>query len=67
MSSAVLFAVIHFSLLGLVPIFLLGLWLAWLYERTHSLLASIVLHATFNGISVALALLVRFDVIQLPT
>ena len=65
--SAVLFAVIHFSLLGLVPIFLLGLWLAWLYERTRSLLASIVLHATFNAISVALALLVRFDVIQLPT
>jgi membrane protease YdiL (CAAX protease family) len=67
LASAVVFAVIHFSLLSLVPIFLLGLWLAWLYERTRSLLASIVLHATFNGISVALALLVRFDVIQLPT
>jgi membrane protease YdiL (CAAX protease family) len=66
-ASAVVFAVIHFSLLSLVPIFLLGLWLAWLYERTRSLLASIVLHATFNGISVALALLVRYDVIQLPT
>jgi len=65
-ASAVLFAIIHFSLLGLVPIFLLGLWLAWLYERTRSLLASIVLHATFNGISVALALLVRFEVIRLP-
>jgi uncharacterized protein len=65
--SAVLFAVIHFSLLGLVPIFLLGLWLAWLYERTRSLLSSIVLHATFNGISVAIALLARYDVIQLPT
>jgi membrane protease YdiL (CAAX protease family) len=66
-ASAVVFAVIHFSLLSLVPIFLLGLWLAWVYERTRSLLASIVLHATFNGISVALALLVRFDVIRLPT
>jgi membrane protease YdiL (CAAX protease family) len=65
--SAVLFAVIHFSLLSLVPIFLLGLWLAWLYERTRSLLASIVLHATFNAISVTLALLARYDVIQLPT
>jgi membrane protease YdiL (CAAX protease family) len=65
--SAVLFAVIHFSLLSLVPILLLGIWLAWLYERTRSLLASIVLHATFNAISVTLALLARYDVIQLPT
>jgi membrane protease YdiL (CAAX protease family) len=67
LGSAVLFAVLHFSLLSLVPIFLLGLWLAWLYERTRSLLASIFLHATFNAISVTLALLTRYDVIQLPT
>jgi membrane protease YdiL (CAAX protease family) len=64
--SAALFAVIHVSLISLLPIFLLGLALAWIYERTGSLLAPMAMHATVNGISVALALLVRFDLVQLP-
>jgi membrane protease YdiL (CAAX protease family) len=64
--SAALFAIIHISLVSLIPIFLLGLALAWVYERTGSLLAPMAMHATVNGISVALALLVRFDVIKLP-
>ena len=49
-----------------MPIFLLGLALAWIYQRTGNLLAPIAMHATVNGISVALALLVRFDVVRLP-
>jgi membrane protease YdiL (CAAX protease family) len=64
--SAVLFAVIHVSLVSLVPIFVLGLMLAWIYNRTGTLVAPIAMHATVNGISVALALLVRFDVVRLP-
>lgn len=64
--SALLFAVIHLDIVVLVPLFLLGLALAWVYERTNSLLAPIALHATVNAISVVLALLVRFDVIPLP-
>jgi membrane protease YdiL (CAAX protease family) len=64
--SALLFAVIHLDLVVLVPLFLLGLALAWLYERTNNLLAPIAMHATVNAISVVLALLVRFDVIPLP-
>lgn len=63
--SSALFAVIHLSVVSLLPIFLLGLALAWVYHRTGSLLAPIVMHATVNGISVALALLVRFDVLRL--
>jgi membrane protease YdiL (CAAX protease family) len=51
---------------ALVPIFLLGLALAWIYERTGNLLAPIAMHATVNGISVAFALLVRFDLVRLP-
>ena len=65
--SAALFAAVHLSFVTLVPIFLLGLALAWVYERTQSLLAPMVMHATVNGISVAIALLVRYDVIRLPT
>lgn len=66
LGSSVLFAVIHISLVALVPIFLLGLALAWIYRRTGSLLAPIAMHATVNGISVAIALLVRFELIRLP-
>lgn len=65
--SALLFALIHASLVALVPILALGLGLALVYHRTRSLLVAIVMHATVNGVSVLLALLVRFDVIQLPT
>ena len=51
--SAALFAVIHVSLVSLVPIFMLGLALAWVYERSgHTLLAPMAMHATVNGISV---------------
>ena len=64
--SAALFAVIHLSLVSLLPIFLLGLALAWVYERTGTLLAPIAMHATVNGISLALALLVRFEIVRLP-
>ena len=64
--SSALFAVIHLSLVAVVPIFLLGLALAWVYRRTANLLAPIAMHATVNGISVALALLVRFEVVPIP-
>ena len=66
LGSALLFGVIHLSPVTLLPIFLLGLVLARVYERTGSLLAPMVLHATFNGLSVAIALLVRYDVLRLP-
>ncbi|MEO7295130.1 MAG: type II CAAX endopeptidase family protein [Candidatus Limnocylindria bacterium] len=64
--SSVVFAAIHVSVVALLPIFLLGLALAWIYQRTGDLLAPIAMHATVNGISVALALLMRFDVVRLP-
>ncbi len=64
--SSVVFAIIHISVVALLPIFLLGLALAWIYQRTGNLLAPIAMHATVNGISVALALLMRFDVVRLP-
>ena len=65
--SAALFAVIHFSLASLLPIFLLGLALAWIYRRTGSLLAPIAMHATVNGISVIVALAIRYGVLEVPT
>lgn len=65
--SAALFAVIHLSLVSLLPIFALGLALAWVYERSgHNLLAPIAMHATVNGISVGLSLLLQAIDVPVP-
>lgn len=66
LGSSALFAVIHLSIAAFVPIFLLGLALAWVYARTGSLIAPIAMHATVNGIAVLLALLLRFELITVP-
>jgi len=49
--SALLFAVIHGNPVGLLPIFVIGLALAWLYERTGNLAAPIGLHCANNLIT----------------
>jgi uncharacterized protein len=64
--SAILFGFIHGSVFLFVPIVGLGIMLALLYRATGSLPAAIALHAGFNGITVLLGLLVRFDVLDLP-
>jgi membrane protease YdiL (CAAX protease family) len=65
--SSALFAAIHLSLVALVPIFLLGLALAWVYDRTRNLLAPIAMHVVVNGASVLIALLIRYEMVPLPT
>jgi membrane protease YdiL (CAAX protease family) len=65
--SAALFAAIHTSLFSLVPIFALGVALAVVYRSTRSLVTVIAMHAGFNAISVAIALLVRQGILTLPT
>lgn len=52
--SSGLFAAIHLYVINFLPVFALGLLLAWLYERRGSLWAPIVAHAFANGM-VALA------------
>lgn len=66
LGSAILFAAIHLSLAAVLPIFLLGLALAWVYRRTQNLLAPIAMHAVVNGISVAHALIDRFGLMPIP-
>jgi membrane protease YdiL (CAAX protease family) len=51
-ASALFFAAVHLQLLHGVPIFALGLLLAWLYARTGSLLPPIVAHAAHNVVAV---------------
>lgn len=53
-ASGLIFAVGHMSWVGILPYLLLGMVLAWLYERTGSLLAPAVAHGAFNGFNLAI-------------
>ncbi|MDX2080035.1 MAG: CPBP family intramembrane glutamic endopeptidase [Terrimicrobiaceae bacterium] len=55
--SAVVFAVIHGHAPSLVGLFVLAVALTLLYERTGSLWAPIALHAVFNSLTIAAAIL----------
>jgi hypothetical protein len=49
--TALLFAAIHLNLATFVPLTILALGLALLYERTDNLLAPITAHALFNAMN----------------
>lgn len=57
--STVFFTALHLSAGLFVPIFVLGLFLAWLYEYTGSLYPGIFLHAANNGLALLLLLLLQ--------
>lgn len=52
--TSVMFALVHYNLLTFLPLTLLALILAWLYERTGNLLAPIMAHSCFNTINFVL-------------
>lgn len=56
-ASAALFAIVH-PAVSMAPVFVLGVCTAWAYERSKSLLAPMLVHATYNamvvGVQVAL-------------
>ena len=54
--SAVVFSLSHLSVETLIPIFVTGLLLGWLYRQTGSLWPSIFAHAGQNALVVALAI-----------
>ena len=51
LASSVVFALVHITPGVLLPIFIIGLVLAFLYEHTQSLWPNIVLHAAINSIA----------------
>jgi membrane protease YdiL (CAAX protease family) len=57
--SSVLFAVIHFNLSGFLIYLIIGVVLAWVYERTSSLMAPIAGHVTVNALVLVTAHLTR--------
>jgi membrane protease YdiL (CAAX protease family) len=48
LASSALFSALHTNLVGFLPIMLLGVLLAYLYERTGNLVASIIVHIIHN-------------------
>jgi hypothetical protein len=56
--SSILFAAVHSSWALMLPFIVLALTLVWLYEKTGSLFAPMVLHASFNAINFAMIKLV---------
>ena len=57
--SALVFAAAHGSLAALLPLFVFGCVLVFIYERTGSLWAPIAVHFCFNGATVVIQLVAR--------
>jgi membrane protease YdiL (CAAX protease family) len=51
LGTSALFALIHFNIHAMLPLFFLSLVWTWLYERTGNLLAPIAAHVLFNAIN----------------
>ena len=57
--SGALFSLVHTNLIGFLPIMVLGCLLAYLYERTGSLIAPMTIHILHNTYLLSLALVFR--------
>ena len=53
-ASSLVFAIAHTNAASFMAVFFLGMVFAWLYARTHTILAPMVLHCAFNLINVLL-------------
>ncbi len=60
MASAMVFGAAHGNLTALLPLFVFGLLLVWVYETTGSLWAPVAVHFCFNGTNVLLLLVARY-------
>lgn len=57
--SAALFSALHAHVVGFVPIMILGIFLAYLYEKTGTLISSITVHVAHNLSMVFLVFLIK--------
>ncbi len=63
--SALVFSSVHGSLVALLPLFVFGCLLAYVYEKTGSIWAPIAIHFCFNGATVLVQMAIRSGI--LPT
>ena len=54
-ASSLIFAVLHLNVYSMLPIFCLGLFLGYVFERTRNLLAPISLHCLHNLLAISAA------------
>ena len=66
LGSSALFGAIHLNLAVFLPILVISLIFAWIYERTRNLWAPILAHAVFNAVNVAIFYLEEYGIIRLP-
>jgi len=59
LASSAAFSLLHTNLVGFLPIMALGCLLAYLYERTGSLISSLAVHIAHNTLLLSLALILR--------
>ncbi|MDO8603250.1 MAG: type II CAAX endopeptidase family protein [Candidatus Omnitrophota bacterium] len=57
--SAVLFSILHTNIAGFIPIMILGILMAFLYETTGSLIAPITVHIVHNSIIVGFVFFIK--------
>ncbi len=57
--TSALFSLLHMSIFSFLPIFFLGIVLAYLYEKTGLLISSITLHVIHNSLLISMVLLMR--------
>jgi membrane protease YdiL (CAAX protease family) len=62
--SSILFAVVHLELYSFIPLVIIGWILAYLFEKTKSLMPAIFLHGVYNLILI-LILLGQLEIIRL--
>ncbi len=62
--SSVLFSVAHLEIYSFIPLFIIGWLLAYIFEKTQSLLPAIFLHASYNLILI-LVLLGQLEMINM--
>ena len=53
-ASGIFFSMIHWNLLSFLPLVLVGIFLARIYEKTGSILVAIWFHAFFNAFSLSM-------------
>jgi membrane protease YdiL (CAAX protease family) len=58
--SALVFAAAHGSLAALLPLFVFGCLLVFIYEKTGSLWAPVAVHFCFNGATVLIQMIARY-------
>jgi membrane protease YdiL (CAAX protease family) len=57
--SAALFSMLHINIAGFLPVMILGVLMAFLYETTGSLIAPIAVHILHNSVIVCFVFFIK--------